>query len=109
MEYRQTAEKYISYFKIEYREFINGLIKEVKTEKNFIDFSKYTSKTVEKPKTITLEFLKKEGIKDHLFTDDVSFSLNYSFYLEFLSHNDRLKIESELFNEIVNQNRMNNE
>ncbi|MBU3011099.1 hypothetical protein KO506_06775 [Polaribacter vadi] len=109
MEYKQIGEKYISYFKIEYGEFINELIKEVKTEKKLIDFSKYTSKTAEKPKKITLEFLKKEGIKDHLFTNDVTFSLNYSFYLEFLSHNDRLEIESELLNEIVSLNQINNE
>lgn len=108
MKYNQIEEKYIHYFKIEYTEFINDLIKKVKEEKKTIDISKYTSRTAEKPKLIALEYLKKEGIKDHLFTDSVTFSLNYSFYLECLSHNDRLKIESELFNEIINPNRINN-
>lgn len=104
MNYKELENNYISYFKTEYEEFINALIREVRKDKNVIDFSEYTSKTVEKPKEITFDFLKLENIKDHIFTDNVTFSLNYSFYLEFLSHNDRVKLDSELFNEIISHN-----
>lgn len=104
MNYKEVENKYISYFKNQYEEFIDTLIREVRKDKNVIDFSKYTSKTVEKPKEITSDFLNKENIKDHIFTDNVTFSLNYSFYLEFLSHNDIIKFDSKLFNEITDHN-----
>ncbi|CAA0243715.1 hypothetical protein [Tenacibaculum maritimum] len=104
MNYKQVEKKYLIFFNLKYSEFINKLIEEVKKEEFPIDFFKYTKRAIEKPKEITLNFLISENIEDHLFTDNLTFSLMYSFYLEFISHKERVNLDDKLLNEITKQN-----
>ena len=75
-------------------------------EKHIIDYSIYTSKTVEKPNQITIDFLKSKNIENHRISNEInSFSLDLSFYLEMISFKEREKLNAKLFNKITEQNR----
>lgn len=105
MNYEQITDKYIEKFKSEYEAFITELINDVEKEKFPIDFSIYTSKTVEKPSQITKDFLKSENIQDHRITNVVkSLNLDLSFYLEMITFKKREELNAKLFNKIIEKN-----
>lgn len=110
MNYERIINKYLEKFRKEYNEFISDLIADVENEKFPIDYSIYTSKTVEKPTQITKNFLTTENIKDHRITNVVNgFSLDLSFYLEMISFKDREELNAKLFNKITERNKKLNE
>jgi hypothetical protein len=106
MDYEKIERKYTDKFEKEYSAYISDLINEVKSEKSFIDYSIYTSRTVEKPSEITKEFLKSENIKDHRITNITNtFSLNLSMYLEMITFKRLKKLNADLFNLITEKNK----
>jgi hypothetical protein len=106
MNYEQITNKYLEKFKSEYRGFVMDLIADVEKEIFSIDYSIYTSKTVEKPTQITKDFLKSENIQDHRITNVVkSFDLDLSFYLEMISYKEREELNAKLFNKITEKNK----
>ena len=105
MNYNEIIAKFEKEFKLEFGNYISNLIEDVKNEKTTIDYSVYTSKTVDKPSQITRNFLELRKIKDHSVTNvSNSFSLNLSFYLEMITFNDRQEMEAKLFNTITQKN-----
>lgn len=105
MNYEEVTDKCVKKFKKEYKAFVSELINNVEKEKFQIDFSNYISKTVEKPSLIIKDFLKSENIEDHRITDVAkSLNLKLSFYLEMITFKEREKLNTELFNKIIEKN-----
>lgn len=103
MNHEELTQQYITYFTTKYKSFITEKIQEIKTDKNPIDISVYTSQTVEKPKIITSEFLKFKGIDDYTLNIPNILSLKLSLYLEMRAFDDRIKLENELFKVIIDK------
>ncbi|OPC03171.1 hypothetical protein BAS10_17805 [Elizabethkingia meningoseptica] len=105
MDYYELKEKFQKQFDIEYENFINKQIIEVQNSFFFVDISRYTSITVTEPQNMVQNFLNAEKINDQMLGSlNDSFRLKLSLLLEIETLDQRRKLDTKLFNEIVRHN-----
>ncbi|MEW7399546.1 hypothetical protein AB2S31_04810 [Elizabethkingia anophelis] len=105
MDYNKLKEKLQKQFDTKYEDFINNLIIEIHDSNFLVDISRYTSFTVTKPKDMIQNFLNAENISDQMLGSfDSSFRLKLSLLLEVETLDQRRKLDTKLFNEIVRHN-----
>lgn len=97
-------EKFLEYYKVEYSEYIDSLINEIKISKKTILYSDFTPEMRLKTKQIISNFLDQEGIKDDLGTYNLTYNLKISFILLTLCYDINCKLEQKLIDVIIDQN-----
>ncbi|MFV0231704.1 hypothetical protein OBK30_01375 [Empedobacter falsenii] len=98
------TEKFLEYYKVEYSEYIDSLIKEIKISEKTILYSDFTPEMRLKTKQIISSFLDKEGVKDDLVTDNLTYNLKISFMLLSLCYDINCKLDQKLIDVIIDQN-----
>lgn len=89
-----------------YREFIDELKRNVNNSQNFVDYSEYTTQTIDKPEYLIKEFMNSENIPDQMIGNLYgSFRLRLSLFLFMQVYDEIREMNAELFETIAEKNK----